>query len=170
MRCWALRLSFRLACFFRSVACVRAEWRACVALLDAERLRVSCCCFLMCGMDATDNRIGEAGAVALAKALESGQCQLQSLDLAGESMCLAACAAGRCAFRSGWHAFGRWCACVRSGGRGRRFRMLTDCGCRAVFDVWLGCARQRHRRRRCSGACQGTRERAVPAARARCRR
>ena len=37
--------SFRLACFFRSVACVRAEWRACVALLDAERLRVSCCCF-----------------------------------------------------------------------------------------------------------------------------
>ena len=37
---------------------MRAEWRACVALLDAERLRVSCCCFLMCGMDATDNRIG----------------------------------------------------------------------------------------------------------------
>ena len=58
MWCWALRLSFRLACFLRSVACVRAEWRACVALLDAERLRVSCCCFLMCGMDATVNRIG----------------------------------------------------------------------------------------------------------------
>ena len=58
MRCWALRLSFRLACFFRSVACVRAEWRACVALLDAERLRVSCCCFLMCGMDATGKGIG----------------------------------------------------------------------------------------------------------------
>ena len=31
-----------------------------MALLDAERLRVSCCCFLMCGMDATDNDIGDA--------------------------------------------------------------------------------------------------------------
>ena len=30
-----------------------------MALLDAERLRVSCCCFLMCGMDATGNEIGE---------------------------------------------------------------------------------------------------------------
>ena len=29
-----------------------------MALLDAERVRVSCCCFLMCGMDATANRIG----------------------------------------------------------------------------------------------------------------
>ena len=74
----------------RSVACVRAEWRACVALLDAERLRVSCCCFLMCGMDATVNRISDVGALALAKALESGQCRLESLNLASESMCLAA--------------------------------------------------------------------------------
>ena len=64
---------------------MRAEWRACVALLDAERLRVSCCGFLMCGMDATGNGIGDAGAVALAKALESGQCQLESLILVGES-------------------------------------------------------------------------------------
>ena len=46
----------------------------------------------MCGMDATDNGIGDAGAVALAKALESGQCTLESLDLSGESTCLAACA------------------------------------------------------------------------------
>ena len=37
---------------------MRAEWRACVALLDAERLRVSCCCCLMCGTDATGNGIG----------------------------------------------------------------------------------------------------------------
>ena len=37
---------------------MRAEWRACAALLDAERLRVSWCCFLMCGMDATANGIG----------------------------------------------------------------------------------------------------------------
>ena len=59
-----------------------------MALLDAERLRVSCCCFLMCGMDATDNGIGDAGGVALAKALESGQCQLESLDLSGESCLL----------------------------------------------------------------------------------
>ena len=39
----------------------------------------------MCGMDATVNRIGEAGAVALAKALESGQCKLESLHLESES-------------------------------------------------------------------------------------
>ena len=56
-----------------------------MALLDAERLRVSCCCFLMCGMDATGNGIGDAGAVALAKALESGQCKLESLNLERES-------------------------------------------------------------------------------------
>ena len=43
----------------------------------------------MCGVDATDNGIGDAGAVALAKALESGQCQLKSLDLNGESVCRA---------------------------------------------------------------------------------
>ena len=72
-------------CFLRSVACVRAGRRACAALWDAERVRVSCCCFLMCGMDATGNRIGDAGAVAIAKALESGQCKLKSLDLSGES-------------------------------------------------------------------------------------
>ena len=30
-----------------------------MALLDVERLRVSCCCFLMCGMDATDDGIGD---------------------------------------------------------------------------------------------------------------
>ena len=59
-----------------------------MALLDAERLRVSCCCFLMCGMDATATDIGDAGAVALAKALESGQCQLESLFLSGESLCV----------------------------------------------------------------------------------
>ena len=66
-----------------------------MALLDAERLRVTCCCFLMCGMDVTGNGIGDAGAVALAKALESGQCQLKSLDLHGESVCLAACGSRR---------------------------------------------------------------------------
>ena len=35
----------------------------------------------MCGWDAADNSIGDAGAVALAKALESGQCKLEGLDL-----------------------------------------------------------------------------------------
>ena len=104
-----------------------------MALLDAERLRVACCCFLMCGMDATDNGIGNEGALALAKALESGQCQLKSLDLYGESVCLAACGAGLCAFRSGWHAsFGRWRVCVRSGGRVWRLWLLSDCVCPAV--------------------------------------
>jgi hypothetical protein len=37
-----------------------------------------------------DNRFGEAGAVVIAKALESGQCQLTSLNLARESRCLRA--------------------------------------------------------------------------------
>ena len=88
-----------------------------MALLDAERLRVSCCCFLMCGMDATGSRVVKAGAVALAKALESGQSQLQSLNLASESLCLATCAAGLCGIRSGCHALGRWCvrACGAEG-------------------------------------------------------
>ena len=80
-----------------------------MALLDAERLRVSCCCFLMCGMDATGNDIGEAGAVALAKALESGQCQLNNLNLYGECLCVAALAAGLCGICSGCDALGRWC-------------------------------------------------------------
>ena len=40
----------------------------------------------MCGWDAADNSIGEAGAVALAKALESGQCKLESLDVAYNSI------------------------------------------------------------------------------------
>ena len=88
-----------------------------MALLDAERLRVSCCCFLMCGMDATGNHIGEAGAVALAKALESGQCQLKDLNLECECLCVAALAAGLCGIRSGCDALGRWCvrACGAEG-------------------------------------------------------
>ena len=44
-----------------------------------------CVAVLMCGWDASENNIGDAGAVALAKALESGQCKLESLNLAGES-------------------------------------------------------------------------------------
>ena len=46
----------------------------------------------MCGWDVAGNGIGEAGAVALAKALESGQCTLKSLNLDGQSTFLAACA------------------------------------------------------------------------------
>ena len=38
---------------------------------------------LCCG--AADNAIGEAGAVAVAKALESGNCKLTSLDVFSES-------------------------------------------------------------------------------------
>ena len=40
-----------------------------MALLDAERLRVSCCCFLMCGMDATGNGIGVVASDRVACAL-----------------------------------------------------------------------------------------------------
>ena len=38
---------------------------------------------LCCG--AAENAIGDAGAVAVSKALESGNCKLTSLDLSGES-------------------------------------------------------------------------------------
>ena len=41
------------------------------------------CLWLCCG--AAANGIGEAGAVALSKALESGNCKLTSLDVGGES-------------------------------------------------------------------------------------
>ena len=42
---------------------------------------------LLCvfGWDAADNGIDEAGVVAFAKALESGQCKLESLNLERES-------------------------------------------------------------------------------------
>ena len=38
---------------------------------------------LCCG--AADNKIGEAGAMAVSKALESGNCKLTSLNVGGES-------------------------------------------------------------------------------------
>ena len=48
--------------------------------------------------------------------------------------------------RSGWPAFvGRWCesvCAVRSGGRGWRCRMLTECGCPGVADVRAAGMRQ----------------------------
>jgi hypothetical protein len=45
---------------------------------------------------ASGNQIGDAGAAALAKALESGQCGLTTLDLACESLPRArVCAAAR---------------------------------------------------------------------------
>ena len=71
-----------------------------------------CVAVLMCGWDASGNNIGDAGAVALAKALESGQCQLNNLNLSSECLCVAACAAGLCGIRSGCHALGRWCVCA----------------------------------------------------------
>ena len=53
-----------------------------------ERLRVRSPCVRvwLSARDGAGSRIGDAGAVALAQALESGQCQLTSLDLRGESM------------------------------------------------------------------------------------
>ena len=45
--------------------------------------RADSCLRLRCG--AADNEIGEAGALAVSKALESGNCKLTSLDVGGES-------------------------------------------------------------------------------------
>ena len=50
--------------------------------MNARALLLLLC---VCGWDVAGNGIGEAGAVALAKALESGQCKLESLNLEGES-------------------------------------------------------------------------------------
>ena len=50
--------------------------------MNARALLLLLC---VCGWDAADNEIGEAEALALAKALESGQCKLESLNLGGES-------------------------------------------------------------------------------------
>ena len=59
---------------------------------------------------APDNGIGDAGAVALPKALESGQCALTSLDLTSESC--HACAGGGVSW-GGYGAAG--CAAVGRG-------------------------------------------------------
>ena len=56
--------------------------------------RADSCLRLRCG--AAVNRIGEAGALAVSKALESGNCKLTSLDVGGESgmavRCVCCCA------------------------------------------------------------------------------
>jgi hypothetical protein len=60
------------------------------------------------------------------------------------SLCVfAACGAGLCGCRSGWHALcrsvGRWCVCVCGvEGVGGAFGMLTDCGCASVSDGMCG--------------------------------
>ena len=68
-------------------------WRAVGGALMLTRCPVVAGVLLLlgcAGWDAPVNDIGHKGAVALAKALESGQCQLESLNLFSESMCLAA--------------------------------------------------------------------------------
>ena len=66
------------------------------------------CLRLCCGV--VDNGIGDAGAVALSKALESGNCKLTSLNVCGESGVAVRCVvllslgvfvAGRCLGSSG---------------------------------------------------------------------
>ena len=86
MRCWAC--AFASGCML-SVGAVRG-----LEGCSGAPMLTDCACIAVCvcGWDAAGNGIGEAGAVALAKALESGQCTLNSLDLSGESTCLAACA------------------------------------------------------------------------------
>ena len=153
------------------------RWCACVGwrVVGGALMLTRCGCTAavwMCGWDAAGNGIGDTGAVALAKALESGQCQLKSLNLGCESMCLAAsCAAGlRACFSLRLPCF-RSVVCVRGlEGGGRRVDadpLRVYCCC---LDVRLGSARQRHRPHRCSGARQGTRERAMPAGEPRSRR
>eukprot|EP01050_Picozoa_sp_SAG11_P038412 SAG11_NODE_15666_length_570_cov_0.878981_1_plen_71_part_10 len=48
-------------------------------------------CVVVGGRGAADNGIGEAGAVAVGKALESGQCALTRLDLTCESRLASEC-------------------------------------------------------------------------------
>ncbi len=97
--------------------------------------------FSTCGWGASDNRIGEAGGVALAKAVESGRCQRVCLERESIIVCLAACASGLGPFRSGCHAFGPRCMRGLEGVGGAL--MLTDCVCTAGFGG-LGGVRQRN--------------------------
>ena len=67
------------------------------------------CVWLCCGL--AGNGIGEAGAVALSKGVESGNCKLTSLNVSGESgvhgcalrmlLCMGVFVAGRCLGSSG---------------------------------------------------------------------
>ena len=83
--------------------------------------RADSCLRLCCG--AAGNKIGEAGALAVSKALESGNCKLTSLDIGGESgawLCAAYAAVLGCV--CGWTVFVQrgvdfcWClgcCCIR---------------------------------------------------------
>eukprot|EP01052_Picozoa_sp_SAG31_P034490 SAG31_NODE_4039_length_3643_cov_51.767212_2_plen_112_part_00 len=80
-------------------ACAGGGWRVgrwlaawhgarCGRAVMTERPRVRCACVRvwLSARGGADNWVHDAGAVALAKALESGKCQLTSLDLSGEWM------------------------------------------------------------------------------------
>ena len=66
----------------------------CCGVREAGCEGADSCVWLCCG--AAGNRIGDAGAVALAKALGSGNCKLTNLDVASESgvavRCMLLCA------------------------------------------------------------------------------
>ena len=70
---------------------------ACCGSREARGGGADSCVRLCCG--AADNKIGEAGVMALAKALESGNCKLTSLKVGGESgvavRCMLLCAGVR---------------------------------------------------------------------------
>ena len=77
---------FRLRAFSRLALCVHGRGGSSAMMLS------ECACIVaadvvvcVCGWDAAGNGIGDAGAVALAKALECGQCKLESLTVGGES-------------------------------------------------------------------------------------
>ena len=77
------------------------------------------------GGDAADNRFGEAGAVVIAKALESGECKLTSLGLYGESRCL----------RAWCLVLGVWC-CALPASRGVVCAGCVVCACARL--EWRG--------------------------------
>ncbi len=78
----------------------------------------------LAGEDAAANGIGEAGAVVIAKALESGECKLTSLGLHCESRCLRA-----------WCLVLGWC-CALPASRGVVCAGCVVCACARL--EWRG--------------------------------
>ncbi len=128
---------------FSATAACHAFDRGCMRVLQGMHGALTDCCFcvcvffvFLCGWGASVIRIGEAAAVALAKALETGHCQLKRLFIHGESMRvlphallglgLSFLAVAAMRLVGG--------VCVAGGGVDGAL-MLTDCVCTAVFST-----------------------------------
>ena len=129
MRCWALRLfPFQLACFrpvVVVVVCARAERRAWVALLDAERF-ADVLLFLMCvaGVRQTTTPSSRRVQWCLPRHWRAGSASCRAL-VSYVSLCVSApCAERLFPFRLACFPPAVVCVCVWSGGRGWRFCML----------------------------------------------